>query len=292
MRALLLALLVLAAAPAHAQWGNSWNNGNPGWFNFESWFDGPATTASCGAPPSTSLSVWLDSTDVDGNSSPDALNNGDPVTTWVSKGSVTDNPTQGGASTLKPTYTTNCIGSRPCLRFDGGDWLRATTASNFTFMHNGAGSTVYTVVKTSASAIGTIVATSTGSAASIGMGHRYNTSFRASYYNADGTTLNINLNSANNAVGTSLFDVMTTTLGNHVNPGTIYVNGTQVAASGTVAFSAAAPAGAMTIGATTAGGSNLTGDVLQVLVYAAEHDATQRAAVQTWLTCTYGSFPQ
>jgi hypothetical protein len=249
-----------------------------------------AQYGDCGNPPSTSLRVWLDGQSVDGAGNSTLANN-DPITTWTDKGSLADSPTQGGASTLKPTYIANCLNGKACARFDGGDFLRATTAANFTFLHDGTGATVYTVVKTSASALGTIAATATGGAAVRGMGQRYNTTFRASFFMSDGTSLQINANAANNSVTNSSFNIMTSTLIDTATDLNVFVDGTSVATASAAAFSGSAPAAALTIGATSAGASNLTGDVLQVLAYAAAHDATQRAAVRAWAACVYGSFP-
>lgn len=237
----------------------------------------------------TALAVWLDGDSVDGANNA-TLVNGDPVTTWVNRGSIVDNPTQAtGAS--KPTFITGGIAGKPVVRFDGGDFLRAVTASNYTFMHDGTGCTIYTVVKTGASALGNIVATSTGAGTSRGVGQRLNTLFRASFFMSDGAALQVLIEGANNTVGTNVFDVLTNRIVNETPPARIYVNGTEVVSGGTPTFSALAPAFPLAIGARGDGALPITGDLAQVLIYAAAHDATQRAAVLAYFTAKYGTFP-
>lgn len=71
--------------------------------------------------------------------------------------------------------------------------------------------------------------------------------------------------------------------------GTYYNN----AALGTASsFNPAAPTAALTIGAASNGTSLLTGQVYQALVYAANHNATTRAAVLAFLNAKAGvTFP-
>jgi RES domain-containing protein len=244
----------------------------------------------CGNPPSTSLSVWLDGRNIDGSNNGTLANN-DPVTTWQDLGSNNDDPTQAVAGS-KPTFIASCIGGKACVRFDGGDVLNAVTAANFTFASNGNGSTVYTVVKQPAQGLGTHAATSSGTSTNRGFGHRYNTLGRASFFLSDGTSTTINANSANDAFTTTTFNIFTTTLRTASTPDlTGYINGSSVLTGSGIA-SASAPANPLAVGAAGGGATSfLTGDVAQVLMYAVEHDSTQRAAVSAWLSCVYGAFP-
>lgn len=243
-------------------------------------------------PPAANLSVWLDGNDVDGLRNTTLANN-DPVTTWVNKGSILESPTQGGASTLKPTFIASGIASRACLRFDGGDFLQAATAANYTFMHDGNGCTAYVVCRSNTSAVQNLLATTTGSAALVGMGIRTQTTFRANFFITDGVGTQINANSAVNALSTNLFDVYTTIVFDDVTDYNAYVNNGASVASANVAsaFPAGAPAAGLTVGSGSGGGSGFTGDIAQVLVYSAVHDASQRSAVQAFLVALYGSFP-
>jgi hypothetical protein len=283
-----LALLLLVAGAATAQnWSTSkgveWE-GNLG--GVDGWSVVPASR-TCGDPPSTNLRVWLDARNIDGLGNASLADN-DPITTWQDLGSIGDDPTQGGASTLKPTFIASCTGGKACARFDGGDFLRATTAANYIFLHDGTGATIISVVKTSASAIGTIIATASGAPAVRGVGHRYNTTFRASYFMSDGVSLQLNVSAANNTVGTAVFNMMASTLVNVATDLDVFVDGSSVATGTVVTFSGAAPAAALTVGAASSGASNLTGDVLQVLIYGGAPDLSQRTAVETWVECVYG----
>lgn len=285
----LLALLLLLPSSASAQsWGNSYPSWGDGWGAWSATAGGAAPT--CGDPPSTALAVWLDGRSIDGADNA-TLANLDPITTWTDLGSIGDDPTQGGASTLKPTFIASCVNGLACARFDGGDFLRATTASNYTFLHNGTGATIYSVVKTSASALGHIAATATGSSTVRGVGHRYNTTFRANFFMSDGVALRVSATSAINAFVADTFNVMTSRLVNESPPARVFLNGTQVDSGGTATFSPDPPVVALTIGANSASASQLTGDVAQILIYADAHDDTERGEVEDWIDCVYGVMP-
>jgi hypothetical protein len=290
MRIALAFLLLIAGAAAAQNWSSSegaeWG-GNLG--GDASWSVVAART-SCGDPPSTNLRVWLDGENIDGLGNATLANN-DPITTWEDLGSLGDDPTQPGAATLKPTFIASCTNGKPCVRFDGGDFLRATTVANYAFLHDGTGATIISVVKTSASAVGTIVATANGAAAARGVGHRINTTFRASYFMSDGAALQVNANGANNTVSTAFFNVMTSSLVSAATDLTLSVDGVSVATATGAAFSAGAATSALTVGATSANNVNLTGDVLQVLIYAGAPDAGEIALAESWIECTYGNMP-
>jgi hypothetical protein len=243
----------------------------------------------CGSPSSTNLKVWLSADNINGSNNI-GLNNGDAVTTWTNTGSLGDSPTQGTVA-AKPAYTTSCIGSKPCVRFDGGDFLLSSVAANYTFLHDGTGATIYTIAKTSASAIGTLVATATGSGVVTGIGMRYQTTFRTSYFQSDGTTLTVNSNSANNAINTSKFDLYATTFTSGANGLNQFVQGVNVATATAASVSALAPAFPMAVGARPDGAAGVVGDILQVLIYSGVDDSTKQAAIKTWAQCTYGVFP-
>jgi hypothetical protein len=81
----------------------------------------------------------VDATNVDGtfNSS---FADGDSVTTWVDLGTGDNDVTQGSAGS-KPTFRSRRAES-PYLSFDGGDFLDAATAADWTFLHDGSDVTV------------------------------------------------------------------------------------------------------------------------------------------------------
>jgi hypothetical protein len=83
-----------------------------------------------GALPPGTPSLWYDGSDIDGDLSYNsAYTDGDPVTTWVDKGSLSVNATQATGS-AKPTYkASGGPGGSPYLKFDGGDNLFTGSAA-------------------------------------------------------------------------------------------------------------------------------------------------------------------
>jgi len=246
--------------------------------------------ASSGAPDASNLRVWLDGDDIDGTNN-STLTNGNTFAGWTNKGSLGGTMAQAvGAN--RPTFRTGVGpgGARPAADFDGADFmLSSLAASAFTFMHDGTGATIYTVAKTTSSAARTLLATSTGAAANRGIGHRYNTSFSASYFMSDGVALRINASSAAAAVTNGSFDVMASTLASADTPDmSIYVNGTSVATADATAFSAADPSNTLAIGANPGGAVAFLGPIYQAMVYAGSHDTATRAAVLAFLVAKAG----
>jgi hypothetical protein len=297
MRAAFLAVLCLVAfvaADADAQnWrasrGVTWSDGQ-GWSSSK-------PGRSCGDPPSTSLSVWLDARNIDGSNNATLVNN-DPVTTWQDLGSNNDDPTQGTAG-AKPTFISSCIGGKACVRFDGGDSLRATTASNFAFMHAAAGSTTYVLVKHTAAAGSFNAMTSTAAISSTNVGMVFvmndssvNEGIRT--YMVNGTT-SFTASSVLNVFPINFWHIATsisadtggTDLAN-------YVDGTVRGTGSAATYVGGNPTTALTIGGDGAGTAvfRMTGDVAQVLIYSGAHDASTQATVETWLECVYGGTPQ
>ena len=69
------------------------------------------------------LQLWLDAAQIAG------LSDGDAVSTWADASGNANDVTQGTASS-RPTYQTNELNGKPCVRFDGvDDFLRCTTFS-------------------------------------------------------------------------------------------------------------------------------------------------------------------
>ncbi|MEK9809477.1 MAG: SGNH/GDSL hydrolase family protein [Candidatus Nanopelagicales bacterium] len=256
------------------------------------------TSSCCGEPPQTALSIWLDASDIDGDDTLDEESAG-AVATWVSKGSVTDNPTQGTGS-AQPTLTESCIAtSKRCVRFDGGDVLAAATAANFNFMHNGTGVTAYVALRTTSSnpnALQGILATNPATTA---RGVFLALDDRASQSRNDttlmlisnGTAAVINATSGNDTASSAAWhNVMWRSLddGGAGNDGFQYVDGTlRSSHAGAAAFSASAATAALRVGSASDGTLKFTGDIAQVLIYSADHDDATRALVEDWLGCVY-----
>jgi hypothetical protein len=254
-----------------------------------------AVTARRAPPFAADLRVWVDPDDIDGAKNT-TLTSGGVIGTIANKGTLggTFVGTTGGRPTFQPTAG---AGGGPCMRFanTAGACASSLPASSFAFMHDGSGCTIYSVFKTSVSQFGTIVATSTGAGTIRGIGFRVSTTFRAGIYVSNGTLLIVNFNSANNVMTSGLHHVLSGTIRDRAtgNDAEMFVEGVSVggAAAGS-AFSALAPAGTLTIGRTSADANRLIGDLGDLLIYAADHDATQRNAVAAYLTSARGAFPQ
>lgn len=239
------------------------------------------------------LQVFLDGSDTDGSSN-STRTNGVAFNNWINKGAL-GGTFSNGTGAQQPLFASSLLNGRAGATFDGVDdrLVSSLASSSFTFLHDGSGATIYSVVRTSTSAVHTIAATSTGAAASIGVLHRYNTGFAASYAMADGTAVRIAINGAAASVSTGLFDVMASTLASADTPdASVYVQGTSVITGNAAAFVGTAPAATLIVGATPSGTLPLAGDLVCLLVYVGSHDTAQRAAVLAALAAKYGvTFP-
>lgn len=242
--------------------------------------------------------MWIDPDDLDGARN-STLTAGNPIDTLVNKGTLggTFVGTTGGRPTFQPTAG---AGGGPCMRFGSGasgapfGMASSLPASSFSFLHDGSGCTIYSIVKVSTSHNGVIVATSTGQNTNRGVGHRVNTNFRASYWMSDGTALRINANSSINAITSGQHHVFSTRLANNAigSDAEAHVDGALVFGVTSTAFSSADPASTLCLGRTPVDASRLVGDCGDLFIYAGSHDDTQRAAVEAWLTSARGAFPQ
>jgi hypothetical protein len=216
------------------------------------------------------------------------LSNLDAVATWENLGSSALDVTQGTAA-AQPTFRTSIVGGNPVVRCDGGDRVVAAAAANWTFLHDGNGSTVEALALiTSAATANGIAATSTLGATSRGFGFRTISTAQSSFLISDGTSFIINSASSNNAFTAGTFNSHLVTLDEAATPdSTQYINGGSVAsASSSGPFSASAAAAPLTI-CDKAGGATqyLTGDLFRVIIYQSALTATQRGinkAVDEW----------
>lgn len=105
------------------------------------------------------LKAWYDASDTSTISL-----SGSAVTQWNDKSGNGFNVTQGTAA-QRPSSGLNTINSKNVLTFGGDDVLQASTASNWVFLHNATGSTVFAVSihDNTGAAEFPIFATSTGS---------------------------------------------------------------------------------------------------------------------------------
>jgi len=111
--------------------------------------------------------LWLDASDTATISL-----SGNDVTQWNDKSGNSKNVTQS-TSARRPSSGINTINSKNVVTFGGDDLLQAATASDWAFLHNSGGSTVFAVSisDNTAAAEFPIFATSTGSS-QVGCGLR------------------------------------------------------------------------------------------------------------------------
>lgn len=255
-----------------------------------------------GAPPApvipdaANMRGWVDSLDFDGSNN-STLTSGDSLASVVNKGTLGGVFSQG-TGTAQPVYQAAAGpgGARPAAVLDGTDFLTSSLPmASWTFLHDGTGATIYSVVKTSTSAVHTIASTCNGGGTAIGVIHRYNTGFAASYAMNDGVALRIAVNGAAASVTNGSFDVYASTLTSASTPNAnLYVNNmaATVATANSAGFTSTQPASTLVIGATPSATFPLVGQLAAVLVYQGVHDATQRAAVLAFLQTRYGvTFP-
>lgn len=267
------------------------------------------TSGCCGAPPSTSLAVHLDAFDIAGDETWNSgISNGSAVTNWIYKGSIDDYVTQSVAGS-KPTYTTNCLDTdKPCVRFDGGDLMTDADVGKYPFMHNGTDTTTYVIYRASEAnpdKYMALVATAAMCSSSSDRGSCLFVDDRISVPREDRAVFavsptggfNFVLQGADDTLPTQQWHVLSSKIdddGGAGADGFMYVNDTLVAsATNGAGYSASNPSGGFTVGdvAVSGGDSNFTGDIAQVLVYTAAHDATARGVVQDWAECVYQAFP-
>jgi hypothetical protein len=244
-------------------------------------------------PDAANLRVFLDGDDIDGAANT-TLTNGAALASWLNKGTLGGTFTQG-TGTNQPLFLASLLNGHAGARFDAVNdrLVSSLAASLFAFMHDGSGCTIYSVVRTSTSGARTICATSTGGASTVGIGHRINTGFAASFYMADGVALRVNANGSAGSVSTNKFDVMCSTFASASTPDlTMYVQNASVVTANAAAFSGAAPTNTLIVGANPAGAFPLDGDLVCLLIYGAAHDVTTRNEVSAYLAAKYGvTFP-
>lgn len=281
MRALWLLLLFAVALPADGRSFHNYADARDIAFAQQ-----PAVAAPVNPiPDAANLRGYMEGNNFDGANN-GLLANGDPVggaVPVVNLGTLGGTFTQGTVAN-QPLFSTTAGpgGSKPAITLDGTDFLVSSLpASSWTFLHDGTGATIYSVVKTSASAVGTLVATGTGGNTSRGVVHRNNTTFRASYFMSDGSVAAVNTNAASATITNGSFDAFISTLS--AASLDLYVNGPSVMTAVPLSVSALAPAASLNIGATSAGANGVNGAYRRAMIFQGVHDATMRAAVIAYM---------
>ena len=212
------------------------------------------------------------------------LSNLDAVATWVNLGSSALNVTQATGS-AQPTYRTSIVGGQPVVRCDGGDFVAAATAADWTFLHNGTNSTVDAVWQQTVAAGGVYAGWGT---LIINAGSRNGVSQAV-----NDSTINEGVRTYLGPAGLVFFDSVADAMPDGVlvqTTHTIYPSGdafadqfsgtnSRFAGASARTFSALAPDSPLTIcAANNTGASNfpITGDVWRLLAYQSPLSAIQR----------------
>lgn len=244
------------------------------------------------------LRLWLDPADLDGANN-STLTDGAPVNTPMLKG------------TLGGPFAGATLGGRPILRsgigVGGGpatEWTNAAglppmsgrPASDWAFLHDGSGCTIFAAVKATVSHFGTIVATSSGSLIDRGIGFRINTTQRVGFYMSDGTALHVNT-SAPLPSPTGDYHILAAICANEIisPPDDVELFGdssTPLVGANSAAFSVAAPASTLSLGRTSSAANRLFGLLGPVLIYGARLIPAEIDDVIAAFVRRYGAFPQ
>lgn len=239
------------------------------------WSRGSRATPQDFTPERVSeLFAWYDANDIT-----DA--DGTAVATWTDKGGNGKDLTQSTAGS-RPTIQTGSQGR--VVRFAGSHWLSAATASDWKFLHDGTGGTVFVVgCKTGVNpeAREAFIATSSAQGGSRGFSFSLDDRSSVSRDNVHMTTVSNgssfvreNASGDNEARGSGFWHVVACRFWNDpssLNDLQTWISGgLGKATAGSISTqqpSSSDPAGAFTVGATPTGTLPLTGDVAAVLVY-------------------------
>jgi hypothetical protein len=219
---------------------------------------------------------------VDGSYNSTVANN-DAVGTWQNLGSSALDVTQGTGS-AQPTFRTSIVGGQPVVRCDGGDRIAATTASDWTFLYQGADFTVEHVGATT-SGNGTYLTT-----AAVNGGHGYASLSVVSsvYMQIVNATPATNLDFSKSSYTAGQFHLTSQILdddGGAGNDGSIYLDSLAVATAARASTFSVTTAAALNVCAYAAAGLPLTGDLFRAIIYQSALTSTQRGinkAVDEW----------
>ena len=239
------------------------------------------------------LSLWLDADDLV------SLGDGVAVENWDDPRENGMRATQATAGS-RPTVQTAELNGHAIVRFDGtDDRLAAGVASDWRFLHDGTGCTVFVVAKTSSAnpnAIQTLAATQVGSFSQRGLALFFDD--RAAQTRDDTTLLHIasgtapvlaQLSPANTSCKSGRWHVVETAWINGAAADDILVQADGglgcpgSAMMGANTPSTLDPTGTLTLGSTPAGGAYLNGDIAYVLVYNRKLTAAEREQVRRFL---------
>lgn len=232
------------------------------------------------------------------------LSDGDPVSTWSDSSGGGYNLTQ--TSTARPLYQTNTLNGLPVVEFDGtDDYLAASTAANWKFLHDSTGSSLFIVLKAGTSAdpnaAYAALGTHGGTTTDVGINVLYddrsslsrNDRILSLVNNGSGSffVLNVSSDDAFDAntygVVSVVSDPANATLADRSS---IYVNGgtaiTNNSSSGSASTSN--PSYALHVGSQGNGNSKLSGGIAELVICDAVLSSTDREKVEGYLAHKWG----
>lgn len=212
------------------------------------------------------------------------LSNLDAVATWENLGSSALDVTQGTGA-AQPTFRTSIVGGQPVVRCDGGDRVAASTASDWTFLYQGADFTTEHIHKR-AGGVGTIISTQ-GSGAVHGQTVSVDGTGGTYFYMYNATpTLNFTVPGTGNTV--NVFHLLQSILDDNGGAGVdayTYLNGGSAVTASRASTYSVTTASTLNICAFNGGSQFFTGDLFRILIYQSALTSTQRGinkAVDEW----------
>jgi hypothetical protein len=236
------------------------------------------------------LKAWYDASDTATISL-----SGSAVTQWNDKSGNSYNLTQGTAA-RRPQSGVNTLNSKNVITFDGNDVLQASTASNWTFLNNSGGATIFFTAYYDTSAVQTTIYDTAGATTgAIGV-----TTFRGSsdklgafvVYGSGGNYVSLDSNLQTLTDATAFYWSMKSDNNNATAANRIKVRlngGAEVGANAsTNAPSASAPAHALFVGSyDTAGTSGFQGRIAELIMYSGILSETDISSVNAYLAAKW-----
>lgn len=270
-------------------WNTNNNWSGPGWETTR------RLSALSPVPPDfINLRLWLDSLDVDGLGNT-TLANGDRIAAWVNKGSL-------GGAFAQPTALSQPVfgvatgpgGAKAGVTFNGAEFMVSSLpASAFTFLHDGSGSTIYSVTKSAFSGDYVVIGTSSGGVADIGTRIRRGPVSTRLRSTVDAVGVAVDIFPAN-STALNVYDVHTATLlSADPAPAQFYRNaGFMASQVPSLPLSALPPTSTMYLGSAPDGTQLLRAVAATEMCFAGRHTPAQIADTVAWIAATYGvTFP-
>ena len=248
-----------------------------------------ASSANSFSPKSIAgLKAWYDAADTSSISV-----SGTAVTQWNDKSGNAYNITQGTAA-RRPISGVNTQNSKNVVSFDGNDVLQAATASDWTFMHNSTGCTIFFAAFFNTSAVeqSMLITSSTTAQAGIGVYRQSTDTLYGEVLRAVGGTLVSSFGSGtltdNSAKYASMiFDNTAAGAGNRlrykVNGGSDLTGNTY---TGTVSTNN--PQNPLYMGSyDTAGSGGFNGNICEVIIYSGQLASDDITKINTYLAAKW-----